>query len=546
MNFTRVLDSVVDQIPAGGRDRVAVAFDGRERITYEQLLDTSLRYARALAELGLGKGDRLGLMLYNDAEYLPLCFAAMRLGLIAVRLNFRLAPAELRFILDDSGCKALIIHSSLLAKAEPIRAELDIETFIVRIDSEHPTPEWAQPFEILEGGEPLAEAPDVAAEDPMSLLYTSGTTGLPKGAIWTHGNTLAAATMQALRWRFSPQTVALVPGPLYHAGGFEAVAAPALLMHGTIVTLASGNFTVDHLLEVIEREQVTDCLLFSFMLGEMLRMDDIEHRLPKSVRHFIIGGDTMMPWMVAEVRRRLPGIRLTQVFGLTEGGAIATTLDDEDFDSQPDSIGRPLPLAEARVWTGEGDMSAGAAAPGEVGEIIVRSGAVSAGYWNRPDANRDTFVDGWCRTGDLGYVNADGFLVLAGRAKDMIRSGGENVYPAEIESVLTAHPYIQDAAVVGVPDRKYTEVGCAVLVVEDGADIDEDALRAYCRERLASYKIPKYFIRRDELPRNASGKILKYKLRAQYESVGATVESADPAPAEQAVGAGGDNSEVVR
>ncbi|MDR7166943.1 acyl-CoA synthetase (AMP-forming)/AMP-acid ligase II [Nocardia kruczakiae] len=525
MNFTRVLDSVVDQIPATGRDRTAVVFDGRERITYEQLLDSSRRYASALRELGLGKGDRLGLMLYNDAEYLPLCFAAMRLGVIAVRLNFRLAPAELRFILNDSGCKAVVIHSSLLAKVEPVRAELSVETFVVRTDSERETPEWAHPFDVLGGHAPLGDAPEVAAGDPMSLLYTSGTTGLPKGAVWTHANTVAAATAQALRWRFSPQTVALVPGPLYHAGAVEAVTAPALLMHGRVVTLASGNFTVDHLLELIEREQVTDCLLFSFMLNEMLHLGDLERRLPESLRHFIIGGDTMMPWMVAEVRRRLPGIRLTQVYGLTEGGAIATTLDDEDFDSQPDSIGRPLPLAEVKVWNGDGDIAAGEAAVGEVGEIVVRSGAVCAGYWNRPAANRDTFVDGWCRTGDLGYVNADGFLILAGRAKDMIRSGGENVYPAEIEAVLTAHPQIQDAAVIAVPDPKYTEVGCAVLVAEAGVHLDEAALRAYCRERLASYKVPKYFVEQDELPRNASGKILKYTLRARYENAGATADS---------------------
>jgi fatty-acyl-CoA synthase len=518
VNFNRILDSVVDQIPESGRDRVAVSFDGRDRITYEELLGKSLSYANALRELGLVKGDRLGLMLFNDSEYLPLYFAAMRLGVITVRLNFRLAPAELKFILADSGCRAVIIHSSLLEKVEPVRQETGVGTFVVRQDSEGAVPEWVQPFEVLLGREPLAPAdvPPVAAADPMSLLYTSGTTGLPKGAIWTHGNTVAAATMQALRWRFSPETVALVPGPLYHAGGFEAVTAPALLMHGTVVCLSSGNFTVQHLIEVLEREQVTDCLLFSFMLNDLLRLDGIEQRLPESVTHFIVGGDTMMPWVVEEVRRRLPRVRLTQVYGLTEGGAITTTLDDQDFDTQPKSVGRPLPLAEAKVLTVDGS----AAAVGQVGEILVRSPAVCGGYWERPEASRDTFVDGWCHTGDLGYVNAEGFLVLSGRAKDMIRSGGENVYPAEIERVLTEHPGIQDAAVVAVPDLKFNEVGCAVLVPKEGSELDEADLRAYCRERLAAYKVPKYFIKQDEIPRNASGKVLKYVLREQYEKVG--------------------------
>jgi fatty-acyl-CoA synthase len=456
-------------------------------------------------------------MLLNDSEYIPLYFAAMRLGVITVRLNFRLAPAELKFILTDSGCKAVIIHSSLLEKVEPVREETGVDTFVVRPDSSREIPTWAQPFDVLLGRDPLTQAdqPAVTEDDPMALLYTSGTTGLPKGAIWTHGNTLGGATMQALRWGFSPDTVALVPGPLYHAGGFEAVTAPALLVHGTAVCLPSGKFSVEHLIEVLDQEQVTDCLFFSFMLNDLLRVDDVEKRLPPSLTHFIIGGDTMMPWVVEEVRRRLPQIRLTQVYGLTEGGAITTTLDDRDFDTQPGSIGRPLTMAEAKVVTDGNDL----APVGEVGEILVRSPAVSPGYWERPEANREIFTDGWCRTGDLGYVNPDGFLVLAGRAKDMIRSGGENVYPAEIEKVLTEHPGIQDAAVVAVPDPKFIEVGCAVLVLKAGADVGEAALRAYCRERLAAYKIPKYFVHQDELPRNASGKVLKYVLREQYQAV---------------------------
>jgi fatty-acyl-CoA synthase len=513
VSFNWVLDTVVDQIPAAGSDNVAVSFDGGHRLTYAQLHDLALRYAQGLRDLGLGKGDRLGLMLYNDAEYLPICFAAMRLGVVVVRLNFRLAPAELQFILADARAAAVIVHSSLLGRVEPVREEAGVGTVVVLPDSDVSVPGWARPFSDVQGKEPIVDPPEVGGDDPISLLYTSGTTGLPKGALWSHANTVGSATLQALKWRFSPDTVALVPGPLYHAGGFEAVTAPVLLVHGTAVCLPSGSFTVEHLLDVIATEQVTDCLLFSFMLNEMLRLDDLEDRLPASLTHLIIGGDTMMPWTVGEVRRRMPQVRLTQVFGLTEGGAIATTLDDGDFDSQPRSIGKPLALTEAKVVTPEG----GSAAVDEVGEIMVRGPGVCAGYWERPEANRETFVDGWCRTGDLGSVNADGFLSLAGRAKDMIRSGGENVYPAEVERVLTDHPAVKDVAVVAVPDPRYLEVGCAVVVATD--DFDEVALGAFCRERLASYKVPKYFVRQDELPRNASGKVLKYVLREQYEKV---------------------------
>lgn len=516
MNFNTVLDSAVEQIPQAGAENTAISFDGRHRLTYAELLHKSLGYARALRELGLGKGDRLGLLLYNDTEYVPLLFAASRLGVIAVRLNFRLASAELRFILADAGCKALLVHSSLLDRIEPVRSQTGVSTFVVVPDDDREPPGWARPFAELQGSPPLDDAPALGAEDPMSLLYTSGTTGLPKGALWTQGNTVGTATMQALKWSFTHRTVGLVPGPLYHAGGFEAVVAPVLLAHGTAVCLPSGNFSVAHLLDVIEAEQVTDCLLFSFMLGDLLRLDDLESRLPLSLTHIIVGGDTLMPWAVRAARRRIPHVRLTQVYGLTEGGAIATTLDDEDFETHPKSIGRPLPLAQAKVVTGDG----AAAGVGEVGEILVRNPGVCGSYWQRPDATRETFADGWCRTGDLGFVDKDGFLTLAGRAKDMIRSGGENVYPAEVEKVLTAHPAVHDAAVIAVPDPKYDEVGCAVLVPAPGAGPDPAALRAYCREHLAGYKVPRHFVFRDELPRNASGKILKYRLRDAYRSLG--------------------------
>ncbi|MEU6561506.1 class I adenylate-forming enzyme family protein [Nocardia nova] len=515
MNVNRFLDAAADRISAGDPAAIAMSFGGRNRLTYHQLRDKSLRYAAALRALGLTRGDRLGLMLFNDVEYLPLYFAAMRLGVITVRINFRLAPAELEFILADSGCRAVIVHGSLAEKVEPIRDATGVRTFIVKPDTPDSIPLWAEAFEILEDRDPIDATASIAPDDPIALIYTSGTTGRPKGAVWTHRNTVGTATMQALRWQFSQRTVALVPGPLYHGGGFEAVLAPALLMGGRAVYMESGNFSVDRLLEVIREERVTDCLVFSFMFNDLLRYDDLEDRLSDSLEHIIIGGDTMMPWVVGELRRRLPRVRLTQVYGLTEGGAVATTLEDEFFDSQPKSVGRPLPLAEVKVV----DETGAEIGIGEEGEIWVRSPGVCAGYWQRPEANRETFSGGWCRTGDLGYVNADGFLVLAGRAKDMIRSGGENVYPAEIEKVLTGFPGIGDAAVIGVPDSTYNEVGCAVIVRAGDAVPDPDELRTLCRSALASYKIPKYFVYREELPRNASGKVLKYLLRAEYEKL---------------------------
>ncbi|MFF2316911.1 class I adenylate-forming enzyme family protein [Arthrobacter sp. NPDC058097] len=517
MNVNWIVESTAKQIPQVEGDRTALSFDGRVRTSYGELNEHTLRYALALHELGLRKGDRLGLLMFNDAEYPLLMLAAARLGVVTVRLNFRLTAPEISFILSDSGTSVLLVHSSLLHRLEKVRSETSVGTYVVVPDSDDEVPSWAHPFGAMLNRAPFAEAhlPLIEAADPMTLIYTSGTTGSPKGAIWSHANEMGTASAQALRWSFSKDTVALVPGPLYHAGGFEAVFLPALLMHGKAVHLASGNFSVERFLKVLHEEQVTDCLLFPFILTELLHHENLEDLLPMSLRRFILGGDTLMPSTAQEVKRRLPHVKLAQVYGLTEGGAIATTLEDEDFLNQPNSVGRPVPMGEARVVRRDGTP----ADVGEAGEIEVRNAGVSAGYWNRPDASAATFHDGWCRTGDLGYVNEDGFLNLGGRAKDMIRSGAENIYPAEIEKVLSAHPSVMLAAVVGVPDKRFTEVGCAVIVPEAGASIDTDDLRAYCREQLAGYKVPKYFLFADDLPRNASGKVLKYVLRETYAQI---------------------------
>jgi len=518
MNFNWIVDSVVAQVPTGDPDGIALNFDGEQALTYAELYDKSLRYAAALRELGLEKGDRLALLLFNCPEYVPLYMAAARLGAIPVRMNFRLAAPELGFILKDSGSKLAILHSSLLEKVEPVHQEVDAQRFIALPDSDDPIPSWADPFDVLEGRDPLdpAAAPSIAPGDPLLLAYTSGTTGNPKGAIWTHDNTMQFGAMQAVKWGFTSRSVGLVPGPIYHCGAFEALLVGVLSTHGTAVNIRSGNFSIEHLMSVAERAGATDILLYSFMLNELLRLPDPRAALPQSVERLLVGGDTVMPWAFKQGRELLPGVELFQLYGLTEGGAVTTVLDDDVVMDQPGCIGRPMPFCETKVMTEAGTETA----VDEVGELWVRSPAVSIGYWNRPEANAKTFFDGWCKTGDLGSVNADGYIALAGRAKDMIRSGAENIYPAEVEKILTDHEDVSDAAVIGVPDERYIEVGCAVIVPAKG-EIDEDALRVHCREYLAGYKIPKHFVTASELPRNASGKVLKYVLKERYAETAA-------------------------
>jgi fatty-acyl-CoA synthase len=259
------------------------------------------------------------------------------------------------------------------------------------------------------------------------------------------------------------------------------------------------------------------------VLYTLLRDEQLDLKLLASLRLIMSGGDPVQPWAMRAIDEKLPGVALQQGYGLTEGGSMVTILDPEDTLAHPDSVGRPFPLTEVRTMLASGEQ----ASPGEVGEVWVRSPAISGVYWDRPEQSRQTFVDGWCRTGDLGRITPDGFLVITGRDKDMIRSGGENIYPAEVEAVLAEHPAVALVAVVGVPDAKYLEVGCAVVRArETGASADELAarLRAYARDHLAGYKCPRHYVFVDELPINTTGKIEKRVLRERYADIGARIE----------------------
>jgi fatty-acyl-CoA synthase len=509
-----VSDSVGGQAPPLAPDQPAVAMGAEAPLSWREFRERELLFASALQRAGIQPGDRVGMLLKNSVDYIVLIFAIARVGGVAVRLNWRLVPEELRFILADSGTRLLFLDDDLDDKVVGIRSAIPVERYVVRGDASV-TDGWADPLEDFLRGEPSTGFPEVEMDQPATLMYTSGTTGLPKGAVWTHGNNLWFGAIQGLRWKFDSSTVALTAGPLFHAGGWEALLLAAMANHGTAVTYPAGSFDLLEYMAAGRTQGATDMLLYSFMVPELVRHPDCADLVPPTLRRIVCGGDTLMPWVYGEFAEKLPHIELVQVYGLTEGGAISCCLDGKDAD-RAGSVGRSMPFTDVKVLDGMGNL----AAPGEVGELYVRSPAVSPGYWQRPEANAETFVDGWCKTGDLASIDAEGFVTLGGRAKDMIRSGGENIYPAEVEAVLTTAPGVADAAVVAVPDPKWHEVGCAVLVAAEGSIVDVDQVRAYCLERMAKYKVPKYFVVEDELPRTPSGKIKKFELRDQYQAVG--------------------------
>ncbi|MFF1552979.1 AMP-binding protein [Rhodococcus erythropolis] len=513
LSVTFATDAVVSQAPPVPLDKPALACGEDDALTWGQLREKEMRYAHALRRAGIAKGDRVGVLLRNSTDYVCLFLACARVGAIAVRLNWRLTAPELQFALEDSETETLVLDAEFGPVIAGARSSVPVRRYLVRDDG-FPLPEWANSLAEFTSGldGDSSTLPALGLDDPVSLLYTSGTTGRPKGVIYTHGNMLWISAIQIQKWKFDSSFVGHTAGPLFHVGGFEAFLLPALHTYGTAVMSPSGSFTVEGFLAAARKHRSTSILLYPGMVAELLSHPDPRSLVPDSVEQILTGGDLVAPWLYDRLEKMLPGVRMDQTYGLTEGGALNVTLDHADAPGHETSIGRAQAMSEVAVVRTDGTPTA----PDEVGEICVRSGGVSVGYWHRPDADKDTFVDGWCHTGDLARVSADGFLYLAGRAKDMIRSGGENVYPAEIEQVLNGHAAVAESAVIGVPDETFIEVGVAVVVLQEGHDIDSEILRDYLLGRLAKFKVPKHFTIIDALPRNANGKVQKSHLRHLY------------------------------
>lgn len=513
MDVGYLLDRVEPRLQTLNPDKEALALETGESWTYGELNEMTNRYANVLSGMGVRKGDRVGMLLFNSLEYFALYFAIAKIGGIAVRMNFRLESEELEYILNDSGTKVLCFDSSLSERLEPVRGRIPVESLIC-YDANGEAPEWADSWDKLsKGDKELAVRPSLEETDPVMLMYTSGTTGRPKGALWTHRNTIWFATMQSLKWNFDGNTVGMTTGPLYHVGAMEDVALAVLLSGGTVVISKSGNFEIRRTLEVIEEKEVTDVFLFPFMIYEMLKLNEIEAFGMASLRTIYSGGDPIISWAIDRLNELFPNIGLVQVYGLTEGTPIAVSLDPADSKTKGYTAGKPMPFTEVKVVGDHGE----ALPAGEIGEICTKGPAVVSEYWNKPEATAKTFIDGWCHTGDLGVLDAEGFLAISGRKKDMIRSGGENIYPVEVEDVLIRHEAVQDVAVVGIPDPKYIETVCAVIVTKPGRSVTDQELLEFTYGKLARYKKPRSFVFLDELPRTASGKVQKFRLREEFK-----------------------------
>ncbi len=478
---------------------------GDTRLTWTEVNERVNRLANALVARGVSAGDRVAILAHNSHRFLEVYWGLAKLGAIAVPLNFRLTTAEMATLLEHSGASVLVVggdYRQVAADLPGLHLVIDLD----RTDS----------YEALLA-DAAADEPELGADsgDPFAIMYTSGTTGMPKGAVVTHGNLESNVYNQAIADKADPADINLVATPLYHMGAvFMATTYAALGCTQVILE----RFAAAEVLETVERERVTTCLLVPTMLNMVLNEPSIQRRDLASLRLIFYGGSTITK---AVLRRAIEtiGCGFTQGYGLTETiEATFLTADDHRLDDDPvherrlASAGREAVNAEVRVVDDEGrDLPAG-----EVGEVLIRGPSVIREYWRAPEATRDAIRDGWFHTGDLGYRDDDAFLFIVDRKKDMIISGGVNVYPKEVEEVLFAHPSVLEAAVIGLPDDTWGEAVTAVVVVRPDCELTEDELLEHCRGALAGYKKPRSVKFVAELPRNPSGKILKRELRATF------------------------------
>lgn len=486
--------------------------DGSFRLTYRELNESANRIANALLADGIKVGERVGLLLMNSREFMEAYFALGKIGAVVVPLNWRLVADELEFILKDSGTERLIYGDEFVDTVADLHSrgdKTDIKQWLqVPVDQSDPggvayfAEDYRQFRDAASPAEPETRARD---DDMLYIMYTSGTTGLPKGVVHTHNTAIWGTLSIGATASYQDGDRFLACLPMFHVGALTPLTVN-VWRGATNVVMRS--FDPVHAWQLIQDEKITVGLAVPAMLNFMSQVayDKFDY---SSVR-WIMTGAAPVP-VALTMQYSDMGIGLLQVYGLTETCGPACLMDAENALKKPDSTGRAFFHTDVRIMDDEGNECA----PGVAGEVWVKGSHIMREYWNRPDATAETIVDGWLRTGDVATMDTEGFVAIQDRIKDMIISGGENVYPAEIEGVLASHPGITEAAVIGQQSAKWGESPLAIVVRSDEA-LTEAEVMEFCQGKLAGYKQPKQVVFTDEIPRNPSGKILKRVLREQF------------------------------
>jgi long-chain acyl-CoA synthetase len=472
-------------------ERTALIKDGTYR-TFRELNDRVAATAAALSGHGFEVGDRLALLLPNGPEYIEFLYACAWLGVTAVPLNTRLSQVEIDQVLADANPRGLVRHSSLPAPVVQLQWQrvLDQEPLEIRND---PQPKVCYDPEAI-----------------LALIYTSGTTGRPKGVMVTHANVLANVHDFNYWMRYREGGVYLHAAPIFHIADFPSMfAAPAF--GACQVTIP--RFNPQGFCEMVERKRVSHTVLVPTMINLLIQSPEAKQYDLRSIEVLAYGGSPMAPDLIRRTRELLPNVKLVQVYGLSETGFLTGLQDDEHIEGRLLSCGRPCPGIDLQIVDESGEQ----VDIGTPGELVARGANVMRGYWNNSEETARALRDGMFRTGDIGYQDPDGYFYILDRLKDMIVTGGENVYSGEVEGVLYQHPAIREAAVFGIPDAQWGELVMACVVLKPGESLSASDLIGYGRRFLANYKVPRRIeFSEAELPKSGSGKILKKVLRERF------------------------------
>lgn len=473
--------------------RVGIADpDTGENYSYTELRDRARAVARGLAAAGVVAGDRLVTLMANGITQLDALFACAYLGAILVPLNWRLSERELGALLADVEPQIVLTDAEFAARAQTMVGDIPV---IVSSDDRV----WCGPMV-----ETLPET-RLRQADPWLILYTGGTTGVPKGAVLTHGSIVWNAINTLLSWGLSAQDSGPSFTPMFHTGGFNVFTLPLLLVGGRVIL--PRRFAPDEALLILERERPSILFMVPTMFQQVAEQPGFDCADLSSIRWAISGGAPLPESVRIRWQSKIPIFK--QGYGLTEVGPNNFATADEDAGRKPGTVGRLTLFARARIVdNNEQDVP-----DGTPGELLLAGSHMCAGYWRRPEATADAIRQGWFHTGDIARRDDDGFYFIVDRKKDMIITGGENVYPTEVEAALYEHPAIREAAVVGTPDELWGEAVCAVVALQHDQCCTVDDLRAYLRANLAHYKVPKRFLIVEEVPKSAAGKLLRSEAR---------------------------------
>lgn len=494
---------------------------GEQRLSWPELLTRTRHMAGVLRQLGVGPGDRVAILALNSADYYALYFAAPWIGAIVVPVNIRLAPAEIVYWLNDSGARVLLVDQAFQTTVAEIRGDCPLIEHILSVDGENSagignTDSWLKSLEpLLADAQPVAD--DARSEREIAaLFYTGGTTGRSRGVMLTHTSMLHNILQWIIVVGTSRADTLLIAAPMFHmVAGLNSIAAAVL---GARLVIQP-RFDPGEVLSCIESEQVTKAALVPAMVEMLVSHPDFSQRDVSSLQRISYGGAPMPEEIMQKAQANLPQVQFYQIYGQTEASGIVTCLGPKYHTLEAPgaakrrSAGQPAPGTDLAILDDKGTLLPS----GEIGEIVVRSPGLGLGYWQNEEETRKLFRQDWLHTGDAGYLDADGFLYIVDRLKDMIVTGGENVYAAEVEDVLYRLPGVKQCAVIGIPSDTWGEQVHAIMRLADGASLSENEVIAFCRQHLANYKcVRSAEFRTQDLPVSAMNKILKRELRSPW------------------------------